>query len=159
MRSSALQADSYHFATDAVGKVGVLVGVGMAYLGYPFMDLVGAVAIAITFLAAAYILGKRNLRVLADASPDPILMERLRAVALGVPGVAQVHSLRGRVSGPGVLVDLVIHVPSNLTLEEAHGTAHRVEETLKRQIPEVSEVIIHVEPWPHDARLDASHAE
>src|SRR3989304_3779330 len=49
LESSALEADSYHFGTDAVGKVGVLVGIGAAYRGFPALDLVGAGAMATAF--------------------------------------------------------------------------------------------------------------
>jgi divalent metal cation (Fe/Co/Zn/Cd) transporter len=107
----------------------------------------GLVAVELTIA-----LSTGSLFVLADASHSGV------DLTLAVPGVSEVHSLRGRVSGPRILVDLVILVPGEWTLEQAHETAHRVEEALKRQAPEVVEVVIHVEPRQHDARLDASHA-
>ncbi len=158
LRSSALEADSYHFGTDAVGKVGVLFGLGMAYLGYPVMDLVGAVAIAATFLAAAFLMGRKNLQVLVDAAPSPELMARLRDSALRVPQVEEVHSLRGRVSGASIFVDLVVHVAPQTPFEEAHRIAHRVQDAIRAGVPEVAEVIVHAEPAHHEGRLDRSHA-
>ena len=158
LESSALEADAFHFGTDAVGKVGVVVGVGMAYLGYPIMDLVGAVSIAAVFLASAFIMGKKNLRVLVDASPPPELLRELRATALSVEGVSGVHSLRGRMSGQAVFVDLAVHVSPGVSLERAHGIAHAVEGAVRKRIPDVTEVVVHVEPSGHDPRLDEAHA-
>ena len=68
--SSALEADSYHFGTDALGKAAVVLGVGAAYLGYPVMDLVGASAIAVAFLVAAFRMGGKNLQMLGGRLPE-----------------------------------------------------------------------------------------
>jgi cation diffusion facilitator family transporter len=158
LQSSALEADSYHFGTDAVGKIGVMVGMGAAFLGFPIMDLVGAVAIAIGFLVAAFQMGRKNLRVLTDASPPDDLLDALQRTALGVAGVAEVHSLRGRVSGKSVLVDLVVHVSPESSLEAAHKVAHEVEEAIRRELPSVADIVVHAEPIHHDRRLDKAHS-
>jgi len=155
--SSALEADAYHFGTDAVGKVGVVFGIGMAYLGVPVMDLVGAVAIAVVFLVAAFRMGRKNLRVLVDASPPAALLDALRAAALAVPGVAEVHSVRGRMSGRQVLVDLVIHISPETSLERAHDAAHAAERAIRDRLPEVADVVVHVEPAEHGPCLDETH--
>lgn len=158
LESSALEADAFHFGTDAIGKVGVVLGVGMAYLGYPVMDLVGAVGIAVVFLASAFVMGKKNLRVLVDASPPEELLRDLRATAMGVEGVSGIHSLRGRMSGRAIFIDLAVHVSPDVSLERAHGIAHAVEGAVRGKIPDVTEVVVHVEPSGHDPRLDEAHA-
>lgn len=158
LESYALEADSYHFATDAIGKIGVLFGIGMAYLGYPVMDLVGAGAIAVSFLVAAFLMGRKNLQVLTDASPPREVMEGLKRVALAVPSVEGVHSIRGRQSGTKVFVDLVVHVRSDTPFEEAHRVAHAVEEAILAGVPNIADVIVHVEPAQHDGTLDDRHA-
>jgi len=158
LESSALEADSYHFGTDAVGKVGVLVGIGAAYLGFPAMDLVGAVAIAIAFLVAAFLMGRKNLQVLVDASPPLELLDAVRETARGVEGVVEVHSLRGRSSGPHVLLDLAVHVAPDANLERAHEIAHSVELAIKGRVPRVAEVVVHAEPAHHARALDRDHS-
>jgi len=158
LESSALEADAFHFGTDAIGKVGVVLGVGMAYLGYPVMDLVGAVGIAVVFLASAFVMGKKNLQVLVDASPPAELLRDLRATAMRVEGVSGIHSLRGRMSGQAIFIDLAVHVSPDVSLERAHGIAHAVEGAVREKIPGVTEVVVHVEPSGHDPRLDEAHA-
>jgi len=157
LRSSALEADSYHFGTDAVGKVGVLVGVGAAYLGAPIMDLVGAVAIATAFLVAAFLMGRKNLQVLVDASPPKDFLGAVQEAARRVGGVVEVHSLRGRSSGHQVLLDLAVHVSSGTSLEAAHEIAHAVEAAIKERFPGIAEVVVHAEPMHHERRLDETH--
>lgn len=158
LASSALEADAFHFGTDAVGKIGVVFGIGMAYLGFPVMDVVGAVAIAVVFLITAIRMGRKNLEILVDASPPAALLAEVRSAAAGVAGVDEVHSLRGRMSGRQILVDLAVHVSSGASLESAHAIAHTVEETVRRAVPTVAEVVVHVEPARHDPRLDEAHA-
>ncbi|HII39773.1 MAG TPA: cation transporter [Thermoplasmata archaeon] len=155
--SSALEADAYHFATDAVGKVGVVFGIGMAYLGYPVMDVVGALIIAVVFLITAFRMGRKNLQVLVDASPPVDVLEEVRHAAENVSGVAEVHSLRARMSGRFVFVDLAVHVTPGATLESAHGIAHEVEKNVQRRVPAVAEVVVHVEPDRHEPALDDAH--
>ncbi len=155
--SSALEADSYHFGTDAIGKVAVLVGIGMAYLGYPFMDLVGATLIAVAFLLAAFVMGRKNLQVLVDASPNPELLDAMRKTVVDIPGVVGVHSLRARSSGSHVLVDLCVHAVPEMPLDRAHSLAHDVEDRLRTAFPEVSEVVVHVEPTNHPSSMDQRH--
>lgn len=156
--SSALEADAYHFGTDAIGKIGVLFGVGMAYLGYPIMDIVGAIAIAVVFLVTAFRMGRRNLEVLVDASPPAEILAAVRRAATSVPGVADVHSLRGRMAGRTVLVDLAVHVEPGASLESAHAIAHSVERVVRQASPTVAEVVVHVEPARHEPGLDDAHA-
>ncbi|OGS45814.1 MAG: hypothetical protein A3K66_01635 [Euryarchaeota archaeon RBG_16_67_27] len=92
-----------------------------------------------------------------DASPKPELVEGLRRTVLQSSGVSDVHSLRARSSGNRVLVDLCVHVPAELPLNQAHALAHSVEERLRAAFPEVSEAIVHVEPWDHTEALDEAH--
>lgn len=157
LQSPALEADSYHFGTDAVAKGGVILGTGGAYLGFPFLDILGAVAIATTFLVAAFLMGRKNLWVLVDASPPRELLGRLRETALGIPGVADIHSLRGRIAGPQILVDLVVHVPPGTSLEAAHEIAHAVERAMQEKLPNVAEVVVHAEPTLHEPHMDETH--
>ena len=156
--SSALEADAYHFGTDAVGKVGVLFGIGMAYLGYPVMDIVGALLIAGVFLLTAFRMGRKNLQVLVDASPPADVLDHVRRAAQNVSGVAEVHSLRGRMSGRLVFVDLAVHVTPGTTLESAHGIAHTIERAVRHEVPNVAEVVVHVEPARHEPALDETHS-
>jgi divalent metal cation (Fe/Co/Zn/Cd) transporter len=44
------------------------------------------------------------------------------------------------------LIDVSIHVLPNLSLEEAHSIAHRLENDIKSSVPNVRESIIHIEP-------------
>ncbi|MFQ5907831.1 MAG: cation diffusion facilitator family transporter [Thermoplasmata archaeon] len=157
LESSALKADAYQFGTDSIAKVGVLVGIGGVFVGVPLLDVLGAGAIAIAFLTVAFLMGRKNLQVLVDASPPRELLQTLADTALDIEGVTEVHSLRGRVSGTQIFVDLVVHVSPDISLEAAHAIAHAVERAMQERLPSVKEVVVHTEPVHHEPRLDESH--
>ena len=49
--------------------------------------------------------------------------------------------------GPGaVYVDLVAHVDGDLSLRAAHDVADAIEEAVRRNHPEVVDVVVHLEP-------------
>ena len=69
----------------------------------------------------------RSSRVLVDETlPDPEL-EAIRAVVIEFAdaGIVGFHELRGRQAGARRHVDLHVQFRAGMTLEEAHGIAHR----------------------------------
>ncbi len=96
-------------------------------------------------------------RVLVDAAPPRDILRTLREAALGIPGVTEIHSLRGRMSGPQILVDLVVHVPPETSLKAAHAIAPEVERAMQEKLPNVAEVVVHTEPVHHEAQMDEAH--
>ena len=54
MDSSAFKADAWHHRSDAISSVGSFVGIGLAKLGFPFMDPVASLIICILILKVAY---------------------------------------------------------------------------------------------------------
>ena len=46
----------------------------------------------------------------------------------------------------GLLVFVTLRVPPDRTLAEAHALASEVEEEIRRQRPEIADVVVHTEP-------------
>jgi divalent metal cation (Fe/Co/Zn/Cd) transporter len=46
----------------------------------------------------------------------------------------------------GLLVFVTLHVPPDRTLADAHALASEVEERIRRQLPEIADVVVHTEP-------------
>jgi divalent metal cation (Fe/Co/Zn/Cd) transporter len=85
-----------------------------------------------------------NLGILVDrVVVDP---ERVRAVAMAVPGVMSCHRVRSRGTARAAYVDLHLQVPGELSVDAAHALSHRVEEALQRELPAIADLTIHIEP-------------
>jgi divalent metal cation (Fe/Co/Zn/Cd) transporter len=51
-----------------------------------------------------------------------------------------------RKSGNEYLVDMHLEVNPAMTVQRAHGVAHSVKDQIRREVPAVRDVLVHVEP-------------
>ena len=153
VRSTALVADAWNDTVDILSAIGALTAVILAtYDPVRFLaaDHYGGFVVGIIVV----ITGGRVLRdaslELVDTMPASELTDDVRAVAEGVPGVATVEKLFARKTGLQYHVDLHIEVDPAMTVLASHEIASRVRSTLKRDLPWVADVLVHVEPARRD---------
>ncbi|MFH0836935.1 MAG: cation diffusion facilitator family transporter [Candidatus Aenigmatarchaeota archaeon] len=144
--SSALEADAYHFTTDLWGAISVVIGLVFVILGFPIFDSIAAIAVAVLMLVISYKLGKGAINVLLDKSPCEDVMKKIEAAILSVKKVKSFHKLKARYMGNKILVDLHIHVSPMISVAEGHSISHELKKKLKQKVPEIKDVIVHVEP-------------
>jgi divalent metal cation (Fe/Co/Zn/Cd) transporter len=46
----------------------------------------------------------------------------------------------------GLVAHLTLRLDAGTALADAHGVASRIEETLRRELPEIADVVVHTEP-------------
>jgi divalent metal cation (Fe/Co/Zn/Cd) transporter len=89
---------------------------------------------------------RENVPVLLDAAIlDPAGIIDL---AGQVDGVENVHRVRSRGMRSAVELDLHMQVAPETSVIDAHRLASRIENDLKLKFPELSDVVIHIEPTP-----------
>ena len=146
--SPALAADAAHLTTDMLSSFGVLVALAVvAVTGWEWLDPVVALMVAAVVAVAGVRILTRSSRVLVDETlPDPEL-EAIRAVVIEFAdaGIVGFHELRGRQAGARRHVDLHVQFRAGMTLEEAHGIAHRLQEAIRERLGP-ADVLIHLEP-------------
>ena len=146
--SPALAADAAHLTTDMLSSFGVLVALAIvAVTGWEWLDPVVALMVAAVVAVAGVRILTRSSRVLVDETlPDPEL-EAIRAVVLEFAdaGIVGFHELRGRQAGARRHVDLHVQFRARMTLEEAHGIAHRLQQAIRERLGP-ADVLIHLEP-------------
>jgi cation diffusion facilitator family transporter len=142
--SAALAANALHFTSDLAGSLAVLVGLLLVRAGEPSADAAAALFVAVLVVIAALRLAKTSIDVLMDrAGPDAD--ERVRmALEQGEPGV-ELRRVRVRHAGGRHFVDLVVGVPLDSGVAQAHTVADRVEEVVERAL-DGADVVVHVEP-------------
>jgi cation diffusion facilitator family transporter len=79
-------------------------------------------------------------------SEEAALRERALAAALRIPRVREIHNVTVRRIGERTEVSLHLKLPGDLSLEEAHGIAERVEAAIREAMPEIDDVQSHLEP-------------
>jgi cation diffusion facilitator family transporter len=83
--------------------------------------------------------------VTAEQGP---LVERIRAITEVVAGRACCHNVLVRRQGDRFAISLHCGFDRNAPVIEAHRISSRIEEVLKKEIPEIEHVLIHTEPEP-----------
>jgi cation diffusion facilitator family transporter len=148
-QSSALEADAAHLRTDAFTSLGVFVGLGLAKItGAHWLDPAVALVIAGAIVVTGLRIVAGSWGVLVDeALPD----DEQRAIREAIlpfagRGVVGYHQLRTRRAGARRYVDLHVQFASGTSLEEAHGTAHALQDEIERRLPGGTDVLIHLEP-------------
>jgi cation diffusion facilitator family transporter len=146
INSSALVANAWHHRSDALSSLAALGGIIGARLGYPVLDAVGALIVALMITKIGLDVVIKASRELIEETLKDDETARLAEHALGVAGVLEVPEIHSRYVGPAIVVDMAITVDGELTVTDGHEIAHRVEAELMQAVPEIVVVSVHVEP-------------
>ncbi len=156
IRSLALVAAAWHYRSDALSSIPVLLAVTGAILfpAWTLLDHLGAVVVSVFILHAAFRITWPRLKELIDAGAPPEVRKKICDLAAAAhPGVLQVHGVRTRSIGSALQVDLHLVVEGSLSIREGHAIAQEVEDRLVRDIEDVVDVTVHLEP-PEEAQPD-----
>ena len=142
--SPLLLADAKHTTSDIWTTVVVLVGLaGAVWLGQSWLDVALAIPLCLLLGRACWQVLRSNLPWLVDQIA--IAPEAIHEVAMGVPGVLNVHDIASRgVLGQRVFIELHMVVDAN-DLPTAHRITELVEEHLEQRFGPVR-CTIHLEP-------------
>lgn len=148
--SSSLRADAWHHRSDAITSVAAFIGIGISILagpGYEAADDWAALFASAFILYNAYLIFRPALGEIMDEHVHDELIEEVRAVAATVPGILGTEKCYVRKSGILYHIDLHALVDGSLSVTTGHDLAHRLKDELTARIPNLGQVLIHVEPW------------
>lgn len=147
--SSILVADSKHTRSDVYVSIAVILGFIAITIGFNIVDPIIAIIIAILIAKMGIEIIKSSSGVLLDSAP---LDEKIiRKIVASVPKVKDSHKIRSRGPAADIFVDLHVTLKSCSSVEEAHEVAHSVENKLKTSIPEIKDVVVHIDPCEEDS--------
>lgn len=152
-RSPAVVANGLHILTDVLTSVGVVLGIGLAWLsGWWVLDPLLAMAVAINILWVGWRLVRDSIGGLMDESASETELAEIRsALNYALEGLAaegrvlEIHDLRTRRAGPRTFVEFHLVVPGQTSVELAHQICDRLENALQASLAGVT-TTIHVEP-------------
>jgi cation diffusion facilitator family transporter len=157
IRSAALIANAWHHRSDALSSIPAAIAVAVAavYPSWAFLDHVGAVAVSLLILQAAWRVVAPAGRELVDAGAPPEVVTCITRAALAVDGVDRVHAVRTRFLGSALQVDLHVMVRPTMTVREGHDISENVKEALLSCDLDVVDAIVHLEPDDESALNDS----
>ena len=146
LRSNMLLANAWHSRSDAISSIVVVIGIAGAMMGYPYLDAVAAIAVAVMIAKIGFDLVRSSTKELIDTALEPEVVEAIRKEIVNVDGVRALHMLRSRRSGGDALVDLHVQVDPCISVSEGHQIGDTVRRRLLQRIEEVTDVTVHIDP-------------
>jgi cation diffusion facilitator family transporter len=150
--STAVKTDAWHHRSDALTSTAAFIGISIALVGgegFEAADDWAALFASAVIAWNAWRLLKPAVAELVDTAPSPEVLERARASAATVAGVAGLEKSYVRKMGFDYYLDLHVLVNGDLSVREGHEIAHQVKDAVRRDNPRIVEVLVHIEP--HDA--------
>jgi len=146
VKSKLLEANAWHHRSDAISSIVVFVGIAGAMLGYPLLDSVAAIVVAVMICKIAWDLGLQSFQELVDTGLEPETLKEMENTILSIDGVEQMHMLRTRRMGHSALADVHILVSPRLSVSEGHQISEAVEMALTKQFDEINDITVHIDP-------------
>ena len=150
--STAVIATAWDHRSDALCSFAVLIGLSIVRWGGPkyiWADEVSTLVVVCLILWSGVRLFRCSASELMDLQASDDFVQQIRTVAAGVHGVKNVETLWVRKSGLEYFTDIHIGVDADLTVDEGHRIGHRVKDRLLTQFPNMRDVLVHLEPYPH----------
>lgn len=151
--STSLKADAWHHRSDAITSIAALIGISIALYfgkGYESADDWAALFASGFILYNSYKIFRPALGEIMDEHLYDDLVEDIRKVSLTVDGIVDTEKCFIRKAGMKYHVDLHATVDSNITVLHGHEIAHKLKDTLRKEIPQLGHVLIHIEPDEHE---------
>lgn len=147
--SSALKADAWHHRSDAITSVAAFIGISIALFmgpGYETADDWAALFASGFILYNCYLIFRPALAEIMDEDLHNDLIDKIREISLHVKGIKNTEKCYVRKAGMSYQVDLHAIVDATLSVREGHQLAHQLQDKLQEKLPEISSVLIHIEP-------------
>jgi cation diffusion facilitator family transporter len=146
--SKSLIANAKHHRTDAFSSLAVVFAIIPALLNpeLAFLDSIAAIVVAIMIVKVGIDVSVPAFMAASDASPEPEDIARITTVAESVDGVLDAHDIKARFYSSKLYAEIHIVVDPEITVRQGHQIAENTRTTICQQIPEVIDIIVHVDP-------------
>ena len=149
IKSTALFANAWHHRSDAITSVVSLIAVFIALLNPKFyiVDNIGGIVCSILIIRVGLKIIIPAISELSDCGASEKHRENIEKVVLSLNNVRSTHKIRTRKMGSCICADLHVLVDGNIPVKEGHNIAHNVQNILKEKIPDLIDVVVHIEPY------------
>ena len=146
--SSMLIANGINMRNDVVISLSVLVGLFFSFvLELPILDSVTALLVSCFIVWSAVRIFMDSNTELMDGVKDVTVYQKIFDAIEKVDGIKNTHRVRSRSIGNKYMITLDVEADGNLTLNQAHALTIEVERRIRESIPEVYDIVVHIEPF------------
>ena len=145
LKSDILVSDALHTKADILTSLCVIMAFFFIKAGYPIIDPIATIFISLFIAHAGYEIAKKSSDILCDTAA-PLDVRQIVNIVLKIQGVKNCHKIRTRGRPDDIHVDLHVQVSPSMHIDDAHKISYAIEEELKREIPQITDVVVHMEP-------------
>ena len=149
IQSTSLRADAWHHRSDAITSVTAFIGITIALVfgdGYETADDWAALAASGFILYNSYKIFRPALGEVMDENHHDGLIDEVRKIALTVDGIVATEKCFIRKAGTKYHIDLHAVVDGNISVTKGHELSHQLKDALIEKLPNLGQVLIHIEP-------------
>jgi len=147
VESPMLIANARNMRNDILISLSVLCSLLFTiFLEEPLIDRLIALAISMFIMYEAFRIFMKSNVDLMDGIDNTDVYNRLFEAVKKVEGAHNPHRVRARKIGHHYMVNLDIEVHPYLTVQDAHQIAKNVEDSIKTNLRNIYDVMVHVEP-------------
>jgi cation diffusion facilitator family transporter len=149
LKSDILVSDAMHTRADILTSLSVIAALVFIKMGFPILDPIVTILISIFIAYAGFEIVKKSSDVLVDSAAI-LDVNRIEDIVLSVKSVKTCHKIRTRGRPDDIHLDLHVQVSPDMHVDNAHKISYAIEEAIKKGIPEVTDVVVHIEPKGND---------
>jgi len=142
--SDTLRGDAVHHTSDVYTTLVVIAALIGARLGFPILDGIMGIVVALMILYSAYDIARKAIDELLGKPASSELLERIATTAGSVDGARQVHDVIVHQYGSERFISLHVEVDEETSPPEAHTIADTVERRLADDLN--AQVVTHIDP-------------
>jgi len=153
INSDVLKADAWHHRSDAISSIGVAIGILGARYGFPILDPIFGLVVSVIIIYVGIKLVRTASNFLLGTGLDKELIKKIKEIARSTEEVKGIHEISVHDYGTNKILTLHAEVNSNLSLDQAHKIADKLEKNINEQTK--FSTIIHLEP----AKISSVHSD
>ncbi|MEC6815207.1 cation diffusion facilitator family transporter [Photobacterium toruni] len=155
INSRALYANAWHHRSDALSSLPVAIAVIANYFfpSFHYLDQIAALIVTVMILKASFEILWPAILELTEAQADFDIEKQIQAYAAEDKDIKEVHEIRSRRTGSTILLDFHLLVDPEMSVERAHNITENFKTHLLKNLNEVVDIIIHIEPYNCQERM------
>ena len=154
--SRAIEGDAWHHRSDAMTSGAAAIGICIALIGgqaYASADEWAALFACVIIVINGGRIIHAAMHEALDGAVAPELETEVRQHAEEISGVAGIEKCLIRKSGIGYFVEIHVEVPGAMPVSTGHKIGHDVKEHLIETMPNLFDVVVHLEPVERTSSL------
>jgi cation diffusion facilitator family transporter len=151
-QSTSVKAGFYDAISDLGSTLIALIGFGLATLGFYYGDSIASIFLGFMLVFLSARLARASIMELSDTASKETVQD-IRKQIEAHAGVMENRNLRVRKAGSKIFIETTVQVSSNMSLDDAHALASKIEADLKTAFGNV-DATIHIEPSEKEHRME-----